>query len=213
MNALSFRVLQWIVWGFLGAVVAGVFFAFVWTRWIRPAPKMPIVGEAGPFALTNQFGRPFGSDNLKGSVWLADVIFTRCPGPCAKMTAQMLRIQSQLPADGCVQFVSLTADPEFDTPEVLKDYAARFGAAAANWHFLTGPKKELYEFAVNDLKFTVIDNESESPKSLEDRFLHSTQFVLVDQRGRIRGYFDGTDPSVTSQIVNAIRALLPNSSP
>lgn len=207
MNSTS-RLVQWLVWGGLGVVIAGILGAFVWKEWIHPGARLPVYAQLGDFALTNQFARPVGLSHLRGKVWLADVIFTRCPGPCAKMTAQMRQIQSQFAENDQVQFVSFTADPEFDTPEVLKSYAARLGADGANWQFLTGPKKQLYDFAANELKFTVIDNDSSGAQSLEDRFLHSTQFVLVDSKARIRGYFDGEKPGASDEVAKAIQRVL-----
>src|SRR5690606_11415918 len=98
----------------------------------RPAP-LPMLGQVENFTLTNQLGQKVTLENLRGQVWLADIIFTRCPGPCARMTRQMAEVQKALPARSRAKLVSLTTDPDFDTPEVLTKYAARFEADTNRW--------------------------------------------------------------------------------
>src|SRR6266496_146692 len=114
------RSIEWIVWGGLILVMSAIVAAFTASKLRRP--PLPVYGSVPDFALTNQFGRVVSLSDLRGKVWIADIIFTRCPGPCAKMTREMSELQSAIQAGAAVQFVSLTADPKFDTPEVLKQY-------------------------------------------------------------------------------------------
>src|SRR5215831_12793996 len=101
---------------------------------------LPVYGQIASFTLTNQNGRSVTLADLKGHVWVADVIFTRCAGPCLKMSRQMKKLQNNLAATTGTRLVSLTTDPLYDTPPVLKKYAERFGADPNRWLFLTGSK-------------------------------------------------------------------------
>src|SRR5436190_2119786 len=139
------RSIEWIVWGGLVLVITAIFAAYVASRFVgkRQAP-LPLMSSVPDFALTNQLGRAVTQADLHGQIWVADIIFTRCPGACAKMTREMSQLQSALPPDQPVKFLSLTADPEYDTPEVLSEYAKKIGAAPERWLFLTGKKLDLY---------------------------------------------------------------------
>src|SRR2546428_2879809 len=120
------RSIQWIVWSGLTLVMLAIVVSFVATRLgvgVRSeAGALPVIGAVADFALTNQTGRVVTLADLGGRVWVADIIFTRCPGACAKMTREMSELQVALPAGDSVSLVSLTADPGFDTPDVLKRY-------------------------------------------------------------------------------------------
>jgi cytochrome oxidase Cu insertion factor (SCO1/SenC/PrrC family) len=164
----------------------------------RPAPP-PILGQVADFALTNQAGREVTLGDLRGHVWVADIVFTRCAGPCPRMTRQMKLLQDALPSDSGVKLVTLTTDPDFDTPEVLKAYAERFEANPDRWMFLTGTKKQIAGLAIDSLKLTAIEQKPEDRKDPADLFIHSTILVVVDKQGRLRGIFEtegeGVDPA------------------
>ncbi len=115
-------------------------------------------------------------------------------------------VQTGLGLRSDVRFISLTADPGFDGPTVLRKYAERHGADTNRWFFLTGPKPDVYTLAINGLKFSVLDK-TEQKVTDEDLFVHSTLFVLVDKRGWIRGYFEGTDDGARRELVLAIKQL------
>src|ERR1700679_200191 len=104
---------------------------------------LPILGSLPDFALTNQNNQNLTLASLRGQVWIADVIFTRCAGQCPIMSSHMKTMQDALPAGLPIKLVSFTTDSAFDTPEVLKQYAARFGAREGQWIFLTGSKPAL----------------------------------------------------------------------
>lgn len=174
----------------------------------RMQKPLVLAGQVGPFTLTNQFGQPVTLTNLLGRIWIADIIFTRCQSSCLNLTRRMASLQTKIPPPAPVQFVSLTADPDNDTPAILKNYAETHQADSARWQFLTGPKKELYRLAIEDLKFVVVDKTREQREPQEEMFLHSTLFVLVDRQGRLRGCFEGAEPEAQVQVVEAVQQLL-----
>jgi protein SCO1 len=175
-------------------------------------PPLPVVGQVGNFTLTNQAGAAVSLADLRGRVWVADIIFTRCAGPCPRMTRQMKELQDALPAAGPARLVTLTTDPDFDTPPVLANYAGRFEADTNRWMFLTGAKKEINSLAVDSLKLAAVEKKPEERVSPEDLFVHSTIFVVVDKRAQLRGIFqtggDGVDwPAEKRKILGAVRQL------
>jgi protein SCO1 len=176
------------------------------------AKPLPVYGQVADFALTNQNGRPVALADLKSHIWVADIIFTRCPGPCLKMTRQMKDLQQALPASSQARLVTLTTDPDFDTAAVLRTYSERFGANPDRWLFLTGPSRAIANLAIDSLKLTAITKKPEERQSPEDLFVHSTIFVLVDQQGQLRGVFEtggeGVTPQETqAQLLAAIKRL------
>jgi len=173
---------------------------------------LPVYGQIADFALTNQDGTTVSLADLRGHVWVADIIFTRCPGPCLKMTRQMKELQQALPPTSQAQLVTLTTDPDFDTPAVLKTYAQRFGAEPGRWTFLTGTKPQIAKLAIDSLKLTAIPKAPEERASPQDLFVHSTIFVIADKRGQLRGVFEtageGIDPEdVKARILAAVGRL------
>lgn len=167
--------------------------------------SLDVLGEVPSFTLTNQFAQTVSLTNLLGQVWVADVIFTTCPMSCERMTQRMHNLEKEIPARTPVRFVSITAYPQFDSPAVLKKYGERHGVDQSRWDFLTGIKQDVYELSVNGLKFAVLENTNRVIP--EDLFIHSTQFALVDKRGKIRGYFEGTEDEDRKQLLLAIKKL------
>ena len=189
MNQPSRRI-EWLVWGGLAVIIAAIFGAFVISK-LKPAPSpLPIYGQVADFSLTNQSDVRVSLADLGGKVWVADIIFTRCPGPCARMTRQMKELQAALPAASAARLVSLTTDADFDTPPVLQRYAEKFDVKADNWIFLTGDKKEIARLAIDSLKLTALEKPAAERVSPEDLFVHSTIFVVVDRQARLRGVFE-----------------------
>ncbi len=178
----------------------------------RRGPSPRILGQVADFKLTNQVGVAVSLTDLRGRVWVADIIFTRCAGPCPRMTQQMKSLQDSLPSTSQARLVTLTTDPDFDTPPVMKAYAERFGANPERWMFLTGTKEEIAALAIDSLKLTAIEKKPEERTDPADLFIHSTIFVVVDKRARLRGVFEttgeGVDPArVRSEILAAVRQL------
>lgn len=181
------------LWVGVGLVIVILSVSFVLSR-LKPAaprgPQLPVLGQVADFTLTNQAGQQITLAGLRGKVWVADIIFTRCAGPCPRMTRQMQMLLDALPAQGTAQLVTLTTDPEFDTPEVLDRYAARFNARPARWQFLTGSKTQIAALATDSLKLAALEKKPEERTDAADLFIHSTIFVLVDRQGRLRGLFE-----------------------
>ncbi|HYG36753.1 MAG TPA: SCO family protein [Clostridia bacterium] len=204
-----------LIWVGLGLTAALLVLAFLLATLRARAllgKPLPVYGQVADFTLTNQMGQIVSLADLRGSVWVADIIFTRCAGPCLKMTRQMKELQAALPANSQTKLVSLTTDPEFDTPSVLKAYADRFGVDPSRWHFLTGSKAQIAKLAVDSLKLTAIEKQPEQREDPADLFIHSTIFVLIDKQGRLRGVYEttgeGVDPqSVRADILAAIKRL------
>ena len=174
--------------------------------------SLPVISPIADFTLTNQTGRAVSLTDLHGRVWVADIIFTRCPGPCLKMTKQMKELQDGLPPASQAKLVTLTTDPDFDTPTVLRAYAERFQADTNRWMFLTGTKQAIGKVAIDSLKLTAIEKRPEERESAQDLFVHSTIFVIADKRGQLRGVFEttgeGIDPrNVQTQILAAAERL------
>ena len=201
------RVLQTVVWGLLGLVILGVIASFLNSS-VKRSP-LQSYGKVQPFTLTNQLGQTVTLNDVKNRVWIADVIFTRCPGPCPKMTEEMSKIQKAFPSETNLRFVTLTTDPEHDTPRRLQDYSEKFAADPARWHFLTGTKKELLaNLAVGSLKLSALEKEKELQQDPNDLFIHSTVFVLVDKTGEIRGFYESLEDGFQQKIQADIKSLL-----
>jgi len=160
------------------------------------------------FTLTNQLGQPVSLRDLNGHVWVADIIFTRCAGPCPKLTGQMKELQAALPADKPVKLLSLTTDPEYDTPPVLKQYSERFNADAARWWFVTGRKKQIADVAIGGLKLTAVEKEPAQREAPADLFIHSLLMVVVDKHGRVRAAFESTEEGWKEKVLATTRYLL-----
>ena len=197
--------MQFFVWGFLLLVIALIVGAFIRSK--LAAKPLPVYAQVGELSLTNQNNETVTLDNLRGSVWIADVIFTRCPLQCIRMTKRMREVQEALPGDS-PKFISVTADPEFDTPTVLKKYSQKYGADEARWIFLTGLRSEINRFVVVSLKLVAYEKKPEEREVPADLFLHSTKFVLIDRQGRIRGWFDGDNPASKPEILRAVKTVL-----
>jgi protein SCO1/2 len=201
------------VWAGLGLISATVLVVTLDLKPLaHPAKPLPVYGPIADFTLTNQDGAAIALADLRGHVWIADIIFTRCAGPCLKMTRQMKELQQALTKDTQTRLVTLTTDPDYDSPSVLRTYAGRFGAELSRWIFLTGPKRQIASLAIDSLKLTAIEKKPQERDSPEDLFVHSTIFVLVDKQAQLRGVFEttgeGTDPQrVKEQILAAVRQL------
>lgn len=154
------------------------------------------------FNYTDQEGQPFGLADLKGKIWIADLIFTSCATVCPPMTANMKRLQDRLKSQGLdVELVSFSVDPEVDTPARLKEYAGKFEADLTNWHLLTGyTQQEIETFAKENFKTIV-----QKPEG-EDQVTHGTSFYLIDQKGNVVSYYDGVNPPF-EEIIKKIKKL------
>jgi protein SCO1/2 len=187
----------------VGLLLFFTLFALAFALWLMATARnfgqtpLPALGPVADFALTNQDGQATTLTALSNHVWVADIIFTRCAGPCPRITAQMHAVQTLLPPESNARLVTLTTDPDYDTPPVLKKYADRFGADFNRWTFLTGSKAQIAGLAADSLKLSAVPVKPEDRLNDADLFIHTTIFVLVDKRARLRGIFetggDGVD--------------------
>lgn len=173
----------------LGTALAALAAAAVFGRWTPADPRRPLP-DFQMTAVTASGSSSLGRDSLRGRPWIADFIFTRCGGPCPLLSAQMARLQRELPEG--VRLVSFTVDPDADTPETLRLYASRFGADPRRWVFLRGEKADLYRLLYEGFNLPVGENRGAAPGA---RIIHSTRFVLVDAAGTVRGYYNAEDES------------------
>jgi len=144
---------------------------------------LPVLGHLPDFSFTDQTGRQYGLAEMKGRLTIVDFIFTRCKGPCPMMAVEMAKQAAALRDFPAVQFLSISVDPDYDSPEVLAAYAEAIGATAFNWTFLNGPAQAVVSLSESGFRLPA----STSPPE------HSTRFVLVDDRGQIRGYYASED--------------------
>lgn len=185
--------------------IGGVFLAlaatpyFLRTTSIAAAQSLPVIASIGEFELTAQDGEPFSSAELDGHVWVADFIFTRCPGACPIMTSTLADLFKEFEAHPEFRMVSISVDPEHDTPAVLEAFAAQYDADPDRWHFLTGPNAFIQQLSRDDFKIAA----AETPSA------HSLRFVLVDQRGDIRGYYHSNDQEDIEALRADLAKLLP----
>lgn len=190
----------------LGLALAAILVLFVQSRQSRS--NLPEYFAVQPFTLTNQFGQPVNLADFAGKVWVADIIFTRCAGPCPRMTDEMSRLQNRFASEKELLFATLTTDPEHDTPQVLQRYAEKFKADSARWHFLTGPKPAIKALAADSLKLGSQEKDPATQQNENDLFIHSTVFVLVDKAGKVRGFYESLEPGFQEKIMADIQGLL-----
>lgn len=209
--------IEWTVWAGLAITIVILLAVFqlnhhpsssTSARHASSTSSLPVFWKVSDFTLTNHLGAPVSLDSLQGQVWVADIIFTRCPGPCPEMTRRMREIQDNLSPEDPVRLISLTTDPLFDSPDVLKEYANRFGAQPDRWWFLTGPKQQIFQVATNGLKLTALEKSEADRTSLNDLFIHSTIFLVVDKLGRVRDTIESDQEGWKEETLGAIRTLL-----
>ena len=172
-------------------------------RWQSEPVKLLNGGLAPAFSLIDQQGRPFTSASLQGKVWVADFIFTACPGQCLLMTDQLAGLQRMFPMDSRVQFVSFSVDAAHDSPDVLTAYAVRYGADL-RWHLLTGDGAAIERLSREGFRLAAAGDG-------KDPIVHSTRLVLVDAQGRLRGYYDAASALEMVRLRRAMRQLLDTS--
>jgi len=166
------------------------------------------LGAVADFALTEQSGKTITLKDLRGKVWVASFLFTRCCTGCPRISADLLQLQKDLANTEGVLIVSFTVDPEHDTPSVLKAYADSLGADAKRWLFLTGKQPEIYRLIKDSFHLGVEQNQGEARKP-GNEVTHSNRLIVVDRQGHIRGWdFDGTNPEALPRLKQRIDELL-----
>ncbi|HBK71154.1 MAG TPA: SCO family protein [Flavobacteriaceae bacterium] len=154
------------------------------------------------FELINQNAERITEQNYKGKIYVADFFFTRCASICPIMTTNMLDLQSYYKNDSTVLFLSHSVTPVIDSISVLRAYADKKGVIDEKWNLVTGDKKHIYDLARKSY-FAVLDEGDGG----EQDFIHTEQFILIDAKRQIRGFYDGTDKKEIQQIINDIQIL------
>jgi protein SCO1/2 len=163
-------------------------------------------GAVGDFSLTDQNGAQLTLADLSGEPFALAAIFTTCTGPCPAITLHMLELQKQLKDTG-VRLVSVSVDPETDTPEVLAAYAKGFGADTSRWSFVTGEEQAIYEF-LRDEFWIGAQREEELEEAIAGiQVSHAALIAVVDAEGNKRGWYDGTDQGVVELLAARLRFL------
>ena len=155
------------------------------------------------FTLTDQDGIARGKKEMSEKITIVDFFFTSCPSICPVMSTELERVDDAFRNDGEVQIYSISIDPEYDTSEVLSEYAERHMATPGKWFFLTGDKRLIYELARCGFILPTIDGEGQP-----EEFVHSDKFVLIDGQGRIRGYYSGTNREDVDKLILETKILL-----
>ena len=169
-----------------------------------PAPKvLAVLPDFSMRAIAPKTEPSFGRKDMLGSVWVVDFIFTRCAGPCPVLSQGMAGLSKELPPE--LRLLSVTVDPEGDTPAVLREYAAAFGARYPRWVFLRGSAEETQRLLYAGFKQSMsLDPKAPPP----ERVTHSTRFVLVDRHGGIRGFYDGLSEPDNAALARDARRVL-----
>lgn len=155
------------------------------------------------FTFINQEGKPIGRSQMEGKITVVDFFFTSCPSICPVMSKELSRVNDMFREEPRAQLISISIDPEFDTPQVLKQYADEHEAIAGKWHFLSGPKLETFQLARCGFVLPALDG-----NGVPDDFVHSDKFILIDAEGRIRGYYSGTTREQVDLLILEMKILL-----
>ncbi len=155
------------------------------------------------FRFLNQDSVFVSEKDVEGKVYVADFFFTTCPTICPKMKTQMLRIYERYKDRDEVRIISLSIDPDFDTPNVLKDYATRLQVKAPKWNLLTGDKAAIYQLGQKSYMVSAQEDPNEA-----GGFVHSGAFILVDKNRHVRGIYDGTVEAEVNHLLEDMEVLL-----
>jgi protein SCO1/2 len=197
--------ISFFLFGLSTLLLIAVISVLMWRWIIAREESLPVIGTVPEFSLTERSGQPFGLNNLRGHIWVVDFIFTNCAGTCPIMTTAMAELQTAIVKQKLddVKFVSITVDPERDTPEVLSRFAEAYHAEVNRWYFLTGDSAAIQQLANKGFWLGA----ATSGGSENEPIIHSDRFVLVDRQGRIRGYYHGTEETAVAQLLKDIKKL------
>lgn len=214
------KALLWLVGIFIVAIPFGYFF-------LKPSEKpLPVINPVdvkdslvdadllkkgyghriGDFAFLNQDSVLVSSDDFEGKVWVAEYFFTTCGSICPQMNQQMKRVQQKFSGDNSLVILSFTVTPEIDTVAQMRKHAEFLGAELPQWQLLTGEKEDLYRLARRSF-FLLKPAEAENMGDAGNDFIHTNNFVLIDKKRRIRGYYDGTNAKEVDKMMGDIKRL------
>jgi cytochrome oxidase Cu insertion factor (SCO1/SenC/PrrC family) len=199
----------------LGACVAGLGVVLGTLLWLKlgpfPAParweaqqlaRLQHYGAVPDFSFVERSGKVTTRGDLRGKISVVNFIYTSCNDTCPLQTAAMANLQEQFKANDILRLVSISVDPENDTPQALSEYASRYNAAADRWFFLTGAKDHIFRVVQEGFRLSA----ASGPEA--GVIHHSPRFVLVDKELQIRGYYDSRDPSGLTRLRQDLETLL-----
>lgn len=173
-------------------------------HWINDdSDRLKTFHKISPFNMINQNGDHVSNDTFDGKIYVTNFFFTSCPGICPKMSNSMNVIQKHFFKDDKVLLLSYSVTPVKDSVPILKLYAEEYNVITNKWHLVTGDQKEIYQLGRNDY---FIEEDFGQEKNDED-FLHTENFVLIDQKGYIRGIYNGTNNTSVQQLIKDIKTL------
>lgn len=188
------------------SVLLIVFFFFVFRGTDNWKVKMPTLSYVKPFQFTNQDGQPVTDANLLNKITVVEYFFTTCKGICPKLNTNMKEVYMQFKEDPEFQILSHTCNPEIDSVSVLKHYADSLKVDTKKWIFVTGRKDSLYQMARGSY---LLDDPKNNVEKIEDQFIHTQFFALVDRKGKVRGkIYDGLKALEIEQLKQDISKLL-----
>ena len=188
------RKIRFIIYGIVAVLLVITYF----TKESNSNSGLPVLGTISEFHFTDSQGNEISRLDLDGKVWVADFIFTTCTMACPVLTGNMNLIHKAFKNNDNIRIVSISVYPEYDTPQVLSDYASQYDANTNRWHFLTGPEKNVQDVIKNGFKMG----------DYEDIIFHSEKFALVDQKNRLRGYYNGMQPDDVTRLKKDMEKLL-----
>ena len=199
-------------WAPLLIIVVGVVSVYLWADLFRfarqpPVPALQQLGALPAFDLTERRQAPLRLDDLRGKVWVADFMYTSCVEICPLQSAEMARLQTAFADHADLRLVSISVDPERDTPAVLSAYADKFQADPERWLFATGEPDAVARLAQEGFRLSAASYVA-GDEGQDYTFIHSNRFVLVDRQGRIRGYYRSTDPDDLVRLRRDLTVLL-----
>ncbi len=180
---------------------AGVLMVWYWTVRVEKRSLLPNYGEVPVFSLTTETNGAFTTRNLRGALTITDFIFTSCAGTCPTMTMKMGELQDTFRTVEAVRFLSISVDPATDSPAVLAKYARAHNAIPGRWTFLTGPKPVITALSKQGFHLGLDADD-------ENAILHSEKFILIDDEGAIRGYYDSDNEEQMRALIADTRRLL-----
>jgi protein SCO1 len=173
---------------------------------VKPLEGLSRYGAVPEFSLVERSGKTVNLANLRGTIWVADFIYTTCTDTCPLQTAEMGKLQAEWSDKSGLKLISFSVDPEKDTAEVLSRYADRYKADSQRWLFLTGAKEEITRLVQEGFKLSVVP--VVNAESSEGIIMHSPRFVLVDRQAQIRGYYDSRDQQALERLKKDVAILL-----
>jgi protein SCO1 len=182
-------------------VLVSIFYMVV-RPWIKPNDTISVVQ---PFSFTNQDGRQVTEKDVAGKIYVAEYFFTTCRGICPRMNKNMRKVYDKFKDENNFLILSHTCQPEVDSVPVLKRYADSMGVDTNKWIFLTGRKDSLYTMA--RVSYT-IDDPVNNLKSIEDDFLHTQFWALVDEEGKVKKVYDALEENEVDAMIRQIRRML-----